>query len=74
MKNKGLLIFSIILFIVVAVFALILILNKGYLGNTSIISLYYVEKIEESNIKEKNKPELPVEIKKDYIANNEKQK
>lgn len=73
-KNKGLLIFSIILFIVVAVFALILILNKGYLGNTSIISLSYGEKIEASTEKEQNKPELTVEIEKDYIAKTKKEK
>ncbi len=67
MAKKGLII-SIIVFLVVALFALYLVLNKGYIGKTSLVSINPTTEGEQEIIK----PKLTLEFEKEYLSSKNK--
>lgn len=67
MKSKKSLIISIIIFMVVAVLALLIVLNKGHIGN---VALVYVEPVEEKE--EVILPQLTLELDKEYLSSKNK--
>lgn len=67
MKNKKALIISIVIFIIVAIIALFLVLNKGHIGNYALV---YTEKVEENE--EVILPKLTLEIDKEYLSSKNK--
>lgn len=67
MKNKKALIISIVIFIIVAVVALYLVLNKGHIGSYSLV---YTEPV--SAEPEAILPKLTLEIDKQYLSSKDK--
>lgn len=67
MKNKKALIISIVIFIVVALIALFLVLNKGHIGNISLVAIESVEEEEEVIL-----PKLTLELEKEYLSSTNK--
>lgn len=67
MKNKKKLIISIVIFIIVALISLLIIINKGHIGN---FSLVYVEPVEEKE--ELILPQLSLELNKEYLSSKNK--
>lgn len=67
MKNKKALIISIIIFIIVGLISLLIILNKGHVGN---VALVYVEPVEEKE--EVILPQLSLELEKEYLSSKNK--
>ena len=65
---KKSLIISIIVFVVVAVGALYLVLNKGHIGNLALVSTETQEEKEEEVIL----PKLSLELEKDYLSSKDK--
>lgn len=64
---KRALVISIIVFVVVALVALFLVLNKGHIGNYSLV---YTEKVEEKE--EVILPQLSLQIDKEYLSSKNK--
>ncbi len=67
MRNKRILVISIIVFIIVALVALLLVLNKGHIGEYSLV---YVEPVEEKE--EEIKPQLKLELEKELLSSKNK--
>lgn len=61
MKSKKALIISIVVFVVVAIFALYLVLNKGHIGNLSLVSTGESQE-------EKIQPKLEIILDKQYLS------
>lgn len=62
MKNKKSLIMSVIIFIIVAVISLIIVLNKGHIGNWGLVSL------EDNAESDKIIPTIQLELEKDVLS------
>jgi hypothetical protein len=67
MKSKKALIISIIVFIIVAAVALYLVLNKGHIGNYSLVAVGEEEEVEEVIL-----PQLSLEFSQDYLSSTNK--
>ena len=61
MKSKKALMISIIVFVIVALFALYLVLNKGHIGSFNLVSL-------SDDDSEKILPKLEIMLDKQYIS------
>lgn len=66
MKNKKPLIISIIVFIVVGIFALLIVLNKGHVGS------YALVKVEKVEAPEEIKPKLELKLENEYLSSKNK--
>lgn len=65
MKSKKALLISIVVFIIVAILALYLVLNKGYIGNYGLVST--TDGVEEIIL-----PKLEIELDKKYLSSKDK--
>lgn len=65
---KKALIISIIIFVIIAGFALYIVLNKGHIGNYALVAIEEVKEAEEEIIE----PKLVLELEKDYLLSTKK--
>lgn len=65
MKSRRALVISIIVFIILAIIALVLVLNKGHIGNIALVS---IEAVDDKKASEAILPKLTIEIEKEYLS------
>lgn len=65
---KKALIISIVIFVIIAGFALYIVLNKGHIGNYALVAIEEVKEAEEEIIE----PKLVLELEKDYLLSTKK--
>ncbi len=65
MKSRRALVVSIIVFVILAIIALVLVLNKGHIGNIALVS---IEAVDDKKASEAILPKLTIEIEKEYLS------
>lgn len=69
MKSRRALVISILVFIVLGIIALVLILNKGHIGNIALVS---IEAVDDKKASEAIMPKLTIELEKEYLSSSNK--